>query len=342
MNSYKIARPFVFALPPERAHQMALSALRFQLASGLLRLQAPPEVNPVTLAGLRFSNPVGLAAGLDKDGEAIDALGALGFGFIEIGTVTPKPQEGNPKPRLFRLKDHRSVINRMGFNNQGVDALVERVRKRRYTGILGVNIGKNKDTPLDNAVDDYVYCFDRVHEVADYITANVSSPNTQGLRDLQSADHLTALLSGLKSRQEALQGASGRYVPLFIKIAPDLDERALDETCEVLAASGVDAVIATNTTVSRDGVTTSRYAKETGGLSGAALRTRSNDILSAVNSRIGDRVPLIGVGGISRPEDVHAKFERGASLVQIYTGLIYEGPGLVRELIDGLDLALIR
>lgn len=287
--------------------------------------------NPVKLMGLEFRNPVGLAAGLDKNGECIDAFAALGFGFIEIGTVTPRPQPGNPKPRLFRIPQRQAIINRMGFNNHGVEHLVANVRRASYQGVLGINIGKNKDTPNENALDDYVYCLRKVYEHASYVTVNISSPNTPGLRTLQHGDALRSLLSGLKAEQLVLQRASGKRVPVLVKISPDSTPDELSSMTQAIAEFEFEGVIATNTTSTRVGVEGMLHADEQGGLSGSPLRERSTDVIAHVTRELAGRLPVIGVGGILSADDALAKRQSGAALVQVYTGFIYRGPALVRE-----------
>ncbi len=283
--------------------------------------------------GLQFQNPVGLAAGLDKNGDYIDALGSLGFGFIEVGTVTPRPQPGNPKPRLFRLPRAEAIINRMGFNNKGVDYLIEQVKKRRYQGVLGINIGKNFDTPIENAVDDYLYCLQKVYPVADYITVNISSPNTPGLRELQHGKLLKSLINRLKSEQFVLREEFGRIVPIAFKIAPDLDADEVQEMAAIFNETKIDALIATNTTSSRDGVEGLPHSQEQGGLSGKPIFKSSTEIMHAFRQQLDSEIPIIAVGGISSVEDAREKFSAGADLVQIYSGLIYQGPGLIKKII---------
>jgi len=329
---YAPLRTLLFTLPGEPAHDLSLRSLdllhRCRL-SALLSAEVPER--PVEAMGLRFPNPVGLAAGLDKDGEHIDALAALGFGFIEIGTVTPRPQPGNPRPRLFRLPRARALINRMGFNNRGVDYLCERVRQCSYRGVLGINIGKNKDTPAERAADDYLHCLDAVYPLASYVTVNLSSPNTPGLRDLQFGEPLEALLGALKARQARLAERHGRYVPLAIKIAPDMATEDLQGVADTARRHRMDGLIATNTTISREGVEGLRHAEEAGGLSGAPLTRRANAVMRALADRLQGEMPLIGVGGIMCAEDAAERIRAGASLVQIYTGFIYRGPALVGE-----------
>ena len=329
---YSLLRPLLFTLDPETAHHLTLDGLRTAHKLGLLPLLArrPPD-DPRTVMGLQFRNPVGLAAGLDKNGECIDALAALGFGCIEIGTVTPRPQPGNPKPRLFRLPEAEGIINRMGFNNHGVDALVENIRRSRYRGLLGINIGKNADTPIENAANDYLTCLRKVYTHASYIAVNISSPNTKNLRQLQGGDELDALLAQLKQEQQALADLHGKYVPLAIKIAPDLDSEQIKQIAALLTQHGIDAVIATNTTLSREGVEDLVHGNETGGLSGAPVRDKSTALIRQLATELGGALPIIGVGGILQGEHAAEKIAAGASLVQLYSGLIYRGPALIAE-----------
>jgi dihydroorotate dehydrogenase len=294
---------------------------------------------PVKLWDLEFPNPVGLAAGLDKNGSHIDALGALGFGFIEIGTTTPRPQAGNPKPRMFRLPEHRAVINRLGFNNHGVEALLGNVERARFRGVLGINIGRNATTPNERAVDDYLHCLERVYPRASYVTVNISSPNTKGLRDLQDRDALKRFVATLRERQEELAGQHGRRVPMLIKIAPDLDEQQMDDIADVLLDAEVDGVLCTNTTIDRSAVEGHRRAAEAGGLSGAPLMAPSTHVLREMVTRLAGTVPIIGIGGILSGDDAVAKFEAGASLVQFYTGMVYRGPELIGECVEALRKA---
>jgi dihydroorotate dehydrogenase len=292
---------------------------------------------PTKAFGLTFPNPVGLAAGMDKNGAHIDALLALGFGFVEVGTVTPRPQPGNPKPRMFRLPAQQAVINRLGFNNEGVDALVRNVeRARRRNGLLGINIGKNKDTPNEDAESDYLHCLRKVYPLADYVTVNISSPNTAGLRELQEEQALRRLVGALREEQEALSARHGRRVPMLVKIAPDLSESDIDAAGRVLGDLGVDGVVATNTTIARDGVEGARHAGETGGLSGAPLMGRATAVLRMLRTRLPEAIPLVGVGGILHGADAATKQAAGATLVQLYTGLVYRGPALVAECVDAL------
>lgn len=332
---YPIARAGLFRLDAEVAHHTSLAALRIAEKTGLLGLANPQDefVSPVEIMGLRFPNRVGLAAGLDKEGNTIDALGRLGFGSIEIGTITPRPQAGNPKPRLFRLLDHEAIINRMGFNNPGIDAGVENVRAAKsFGGIVGFNIGKNKDTPNENAADDYLICLRKAYEVADYVVVNLSSPNTPGLRDLQGAEASARLLDTLKKEQQKLEKEHGRQVPLLFKVAPDLDETHIRDLSQVFLDGGLDGLIATNTTLDRDKVADHARAGEAGGLSGRPVFVKSTATLAGFAGHLGGRIPIIGVGGISSLEDAKEKIRAGASLVQVYTSFIYQGPALVREL----------
>jgi dihydroorotate dehydrogenase len=334
---YRALRPFLFGLDPELAHRLSLNSLASLHRLGLSGMmgRAAPAL-PVRAMGLTFPNPVGLAPGLDKNGEYIDALASLGFGFLEIGGVTPRAQPGNPKPRLFRLPAAEAVINRMGFNNVGVDRAVENVRRAKYRGILGINIGKNADTPVERAAEDYVVCLRKVYAVAGFVTANVSSPNTRGLRSLQGGDELDALLTVLLRERNALAAEQGRTVPLAVKIAPDLDDAAIDAIAERLVSHRVDAVIATNTTTSRAGVENLAHGGEQGGLSGAPLRARSTAVVARLARSLQGRVPIIGVGGIASAEHAREKLDAGATLVQLYTALLYRGPEIVGEIVQGL------
>ena len=332
---YPFARSGLFRLDAEVAHHLSMTALRLAEMSGLLSRATPKDetVNPVEVMGLRFPNRVGLAAGLDKEGNTIDALGRLGFGCIEIGTITPRPQAGNPKPRLFRLLDHEAIINRMGFNNPGIDVGVENVRSSKsFGGIVGFNIGKNKDTPNENAADDYLVCLRKAYPVADYVAVNLSSPNTPGLRDLQGAEASAKLLDTLKKEQQKLAAQHGKKVPLLFKVAPDLDESHIRELSQVFLDGGLDGLIATNTTLDRDQVAAHPRSAEAGGLSGRPVFEKSTATLANFASHLGTRIPIIGVGGISSLDDAREKIRAGAALVQIYTSFIYQGPRLVREL----------
>jgi dihydroorotate dehydrogenase len=334
--AYPIARKFLFALDAETAHHTSMVGLRLAEKSGLLEMLSDPlpQTEPIELMGLKFPNRIGLAAGLDKEGNTIDALGRLGFGFIEIGTITPRPQAGNPKPRLFRLIPHEAIINRMGFNNPGIDAGVVNVRAHQsYKGIIGFNIGKNKDTPNENAADDYLECLKKAYPVADYIAVNLSSPNTPGLRDLQAADSSARLLELLKSEQLKLAAIHGKHVPILFKVAPDLTEPQIADLSKAFLDGGLDGLIATNTTLDREKVTDHKWANEAGGLSGKPVLEKSNQTLAAFASAFSGKIPIIGVGGISSKADAETKFKLGADLIQIYTSFVYQGPALVRELL---------
>ena len=332
---YALARPLLFAIDPEAAHNLTLPALRRAAALGLTSSIAKPQSDPRTVMGITFPNPVGLAAGLDKDGAYIDGLATLGFGSIEVGTVTPRAQPGNPMPRMFRLPQANAIINRMGFNNGGVDIFVANVQASRFyqnkEGILGLNIGKNADTPIDRAVDDYLICLEKVYPYASYVTVNISSPNTKNLRQLQGAFELDALLSQLKEAQKRLADQHKRYVPIALKIAPDIDAEQIQTIAQALLRHKMDGVIATNTTINRDAVKNMKHAEEAGGLSGAPVSESSNIVIRALKKELGDALPIIGVGGILSSEDAQAKIAAGASLVQLYTGLIYRGPALIKE-----------
>ena len=337
---YPLIRKFFFALDAETAHGIGMHGVAFLDASGLAGcLTRPVTPCPVDVMGLKFPNPVGLAAGLDKNGDHIDGLARLGFGFIEIGTVTPKPQDGNPRPRLFRIPEAQGIINRMGFNNDGVDRLLENVRMAKFPkngGILGINIGKNATTPIEHAADDYLICLNKVYNDASYIAVNISSPNTRNLRELQKDDALDALLSQLKARQEQLADKHGHYVPMALKIAPDLDDTQIVAIAEALRRHRMDGVIATNTTLSREGVEGMTNATETGGLSGAPVFRRSTDVLKKLATALAGELPIIGVGGIMSGADAAEKIRAGARLVQFYSGFIYHGPDLVGEVADTL------
>ena len=334
---YNLARELLFKLSPETSHELSIDLIG---AGGRLGLNGllnkPPAKLPVKVMGLEFANPVGLAAGLDKNGDAIDGFAQLGFGFVEIGTVTPRAQPGNPKPRLFRLPEAEAIINRMGFNNHGVDHLLARVRAAKFKGVLGINIGKNFDTPVERAVDDYLLCLDKVYAHASYVTVNVSSPNTPGLRSLQFGDSLKQLLEALRQRQEDLAQEHGKRVPLAIKIAPDMSDEETVQVADALVQAGMDAVIATNTTLSRDGVKGLEHADEAGGLSGAPVRDRSTHIVEVLAAELAGRLPIIAVGGITEGKHAAEKIAAGASLVQIYSGFIYKGPALIREAVDAI------
>ncbi len=332
---YDYLRPLLFKLDAESAHRLTLYGLDVAQRSNLMRRVATvPADLPVEGFGIRFPNPVGLAAGLDKNAAHIDALAALGFGFLEVGTVTPLPQQGNDRPRLFRLPQHEAIINRMGFNNDGVDALVRNVQKSSYRGVLGINVGKNKDTPNEKAVNDYLTCLHKVYADASYITVNISSPNTKGLRDLQQEATLYKFISILRAAQERLGSQQGARKPMLLKIAPDLAEAELDAIAGVLLRTGIDGVICGNTTVDHDAVAADPRGAETGGLSGKPLFERSTAVLAGMHARLQGRIPLIGVGGILDGGDAAEKLDAGAMLVQLYTGLVYRGPQLVRECVD--------
>jgi dihydroorotate dehydrogenase len=333
---YALTRPFLFGLDAEVAHELTLDAIARLQRTPLQRLWSQPRVSdPVELAGLRFPNRIGLAAGLDKNGRCIDGLGAMGFGFVEVGTVTPLPQPGNPKPRLFRLTSAQALVNRFGFNNDGLQAFVANVRRARSFraggGVLGLNIGKNAATPIERALDDYLLGLDGVFPHADYVTVNISSPNTKDLRSLQSDAALDGLLSALVQRRNALTRQHQRKVPMFVKIAPDLDDAQIGVIAAALKRHGIDGVIATNTTVSRDAVRGLPHAEESGGLSGAPLLEASNRVIGALRDALGPKMPIIGVGGVLSADAARAKRAAGADLVQIYTGLIYKGPALVPQ-----------
>ncbi len=337
MSIYQLARPLLFALDAERAHDLGLKAIETAYRLGLNPLMASrPAALPTRVFGIDFPNPVGLAAGLDKNAAHIDALAALGFGFIEVGTITPRPQPGNPKPRMFRLPEQLAVINRLGFNNQGLDTLVRNVECSRFQGVLGINIGKNKDTPNERAVDDYLLCLERVYPLASYITVNISSPNTQGLRDLQEETALARFIGSLREAQERLAGIHGKHKPMLLKIAPDLSPTEMDGIAEVLLKSGIDGLICTNTTIDRAVIAGHPLAAEAGGLSGKPLLERSTSVLRGMSERLGSRLPIIGVGGIVDGAGAVAKFAAGASLVQFYSGMIYRGPQLIGNCVEAL------
>jgi dihydroorotate dehydrogenase len=332
---YPLARPFLFGLDPEHAHELTLGALARLQHTPMQCLWQQPRVNdPVTVAGLKFPNRIGLAAGLDKNGRCIDGLAAMGFGFIEVGTVTPKAQSGNPKPRMFRLPEANALINRLGFNNDGLGAFLANVQKAKFRGsggILGLNIGKNAATPIEGAAGDYLLCLDGVYPHADYVTVNISSPNTKNLRDLQSDAALDALLAAVQERKVQLATRHGRSVPIFVKIAPDLDASQVDAVAAILKRHGIDGVIATNTTIARDAVKHLQHGAELGGLSGGPVFEASNRVIAQLRAALGSAFPIIGVGGVLSGADARAKCAAGADLVQIYTGFIYRGPELVNE-----------
>jgi dihydroorotate dehydrogenase len=326
---YALARPLLFALDPETAHRLAL---RFSGVAGLLG-RKPPHC-PVRAMGLEFQNPVGLAAGLDKHAEHVDALAGLGFGFLELGGVTPRPQPGNPKPRLFRIPEARAIINRYGLNSVGIEVFVRNLKQRKTTTILGVNIGKNKDTPNEKAHEDYGACLEALYPHVDYVTLNVSSPNTPGLRDLQDSAALSNLLRKMLQKRETLRQKHGRQVAVALKVSPDLDDRALQDIADAARRERIDGIVATNTTTSRTGVEGLKDGSQAGGLSGAPLRENATWTVKTLHELLGNEIPVIGVGGILSGRDAAEKFDAGAALVQLYTGLIYRGPGLVDECVS--------
>ncbi|HFC8517412.1 quinone-dependent dihydroorotate dehydrogenase [Neisseria weaveri] len=327
---YSLARSLLFKMDAEKSHHLALNSLKTAHKLGFAP-NVSNQTRPTRLMGLDLPNPVGLAAGLDKNGEYIDALASLGFGFIEVGTITPKPQSGNPQPRLFRVPEHQGIINRMGFNNHGIDAMIRNIRASKYSGILGINIGKNAVTPIENAADDYLICLEKAYPHASYITVNISSPNTKNLRALQGGDELSALLTALKNKQAHLAAAHGRYVPLAVKIAPDLDDQQIADIAHVVIQTEMDGIIATNTTIDKSSLGQHPLANEQGGLSGLPVRQASNRVLQQLAQHIDGKLPIIGVGGIMNGEDAALKLRLGATAVQIYSGLIYAGPQLVRD-----------
>ena len=334
---YALARSLLFCLDAERAHDLSLKAIETAYRTGLNPLVASkPRPLPTRAFGIDFANPVGLAAGLDKNAAHVDALASLGFGFIEVGTTTPRAQPGNPKPRMFRLPEYEAVINRLGFNNGGVDALVANAERARYDGVLGINIGKNKDTPNERALDDYLFCLERVYARASYVTVNISSPNTQGLRDLQEEETLRRFIGGICEAGERHAARHGRRKPILLKIAPDLGDSELDAIAEVLRNSAIDGLICTNTTIDRDAVAGHRHAGEAGGLSGKPVFAKSTAVLRGMAGRLDGRMPLVGVGGIVSGADAAAKIEAGASLVQFYTGMVYRGPGLIGDSVEAI------
>lgn len=341
---YALARPFLFGLDAESAHELTMASLARTQGTPLSLAYCNTRVDdPIELAGLKFANRVGLAAGLDKNAHCIDGLAAMGFGFVEVGTVTPKAQSGNPKPRMFRLPEANALINRLGFNNDGLDAFIANVQKSRVRQsnsksplVLGLNIGKNASTPIENAVDDYLICLDGVYPHADYVTVNISSPNTKNLRALQSDEALDALLSAIAKRRGVLVKQHGKRVPIFVKIAPDLDEAQVDVIAATLKRHEMDGVVATNTTLSRDAVKGMRHADEMGGLSGSPVLAASNRVISQLRAALGTSYPIIGVGGVMSGDDAVSKITAGADVVQIYTGLIYKGPELVKDAANAL------
>lgn len=334
---YRIARSAFFQLDPEQAHDLAINSFkRFTNTPLDFFYRQTLPARPVNVMGLQFKNPVGLAAGLDKNGECIDAFGAMGFGCIEVGTVTPKPQSGNDKPRLFRLVQAEGIINRMGFNNLGVDVLVENVKKATYDGIIGINIGKNKDTPIEQGKDDYLICMEKVYDHAGYIAVNISSPNTPGLRSLQYGDALDDLLIALKQKQAQLSAAKNKYVPLALKIAPDMTDAEIIQVADALVRHQIDGVIATNTTLDRDLVDGMKFSQEVGGLSGRPVQTKSTEVIKRLKSELNEKLPIIGVGGIDSVIAAKEKMQAGASLIQVYSGFIYHGPGLIKKIVQNI------
>lgn len=337
INLYPVLRPLLFSLDAETAHHVTLKLLKIAHQLHLPGIQLPAAVNkPVTVMGLQFKNPLGLAAGLDKNGDYIDALANLGFGFIEIGTVTPRPQPGNPKPRLFRLPEHQAIINRMGFNNFGVEHLLAQVKASPYQGVLGINIGKNADTPIENAKEDYLIGLRKSYALASYITINISSPNTKNLRQLQQGDEIKFLLEALKQEQGVLKAEHGKYTPIAVKIAPDLNDEEIRHIADLLLNFEMDAVIATNTTISREAVQGHPYANEAGGLSGAPVLAASTYVVQGLSAELQGKLPIIAAGGILTAEDAQQKLAAGASLLQVYSGLIYRGPQLIADILAGL------
>jgi dihydroorotate dehydrogenase len=340
---YGLARPLLFMLDPETAHELTLPSVRLLGRLGFPGLPGKPIPGTrVKVMGLEFPNPLGLAAGLDKHGEFVDAVAAFGFGFLEIGGVTPRPQAGNPRPRVFRIPEREAIINRLGFNSVGIDRFVENLRRARYDGILGINLGKNKDTPLERTADDYIACLEKVYPFATYATVNVSSPNTANLRQLQQAGELGAILAQVTQARDRLARTHQRRLPLAVKIAPDLDDEQIAAIAAALVEFGIDAVIATNTTISRSGVQRLPHGDEEGGLSGGPLRAPSTAVVRKLAAALKGRVPIIGSGGIMSVADAREKLDAGATLLQLYTGLVYRGPGLVREIVEGLAAPAAR
>jgi dihydroorotate dehydrogenase len=334
---YPAIRKVLFQFDAETIHELTIKSLKSTGKSPLnIFYKQQVQDKPLTVMGIKFPNPIGLAAGLDKNGECINAFDAMGFGFVEVGTVTPRPQPGNDKPRIFRLPQANAVINRMGFNNKGVDYLVSQVQAANFKGVLGINIGKNKDTPEENAKDDYLHCMRKVYDLATYITVNISSPNTPGLRSLQYGDALNELLSALKAEQSILAEKYGKYIPLTVKIAPDLSTDEVKSIAKSLLDNKIDGVIATNTTLSREGVEGLEFGSEQGGLSGQPVKDKSTQVIKTLSEALDNKLPIIGVGGIASSDDANEKLEAGASLVQVYTGFIYQGPPLIKEIVNGL------
>jgi dihydroorotate dehydrogenase len=333
---YPVLKPWLFKLDAERAHTLTVKMMVIAHRLGMLKSVVSKPQQSRSVMGLTFPNVLGLAAGMDKSASAVEAWGEIGFGSVEVGTLTPRPQPGNPKPRLFRLPEHEALINRMGFNNPGIHSAVKKLRHRRTKAVVGVNIGKNFDTPNEGAVNDYLICLKAAYSVADYIAVNISSPNTKGLRDLQAEGAVRELISALKKEQSSLQKEQGKTVPLLVKIAPDLNDMQIEALARVFNEQHIDGIIATNTTIDRDSIAGHRLANETGGLSGAPVRERSNLVLQAFRMLLQDQIPIIGVGGILCGADATEKLKAGASLVQVYSGLVYRGPGLVREVLETL------
>jgi len=333
---YPLLKPVLFRLDPEAAHELTIRMLGITQRLGLLSREAVADGSPVPVMGLNFPNRFGLAAGMDKSAAAVEAWSQLGFGLVEVGTLTPRPQPGNPKPRLFRLPEHRALINRMGFNNPGIHSAVERLRHRKSKALVGVNIGKNFDTPIERAVDDYLICLRAAYEVADYVAVNISSPNTKGLRDLQSEAAIRSLLTAVREEQAVLTGQTGRRVPIVVKIAPDLTEEGIEDLVRVFNEIGVDGVIATNTTIDRSAVEGHPLAKEAGGLSGEPVRARADQVLASFRKGLLAEIALIGVGGVISGEDAARKRRLGADLVQVYSGLVFRGPALIAEATEAL------
>ncbi|MEI6893093.1 MAG: quinone-dependent dihydroorotate dehydrogenase [Colwellia sp.] len=334
---YPAIRKVLFQFNPETIHDLTITGLKAMGKSPLsIFYKQRVQDKPITVMGINFPNPVGLAAGLDKNGECLHAFSEMGFGFVEVGTVTPRPQPGNDKPRIFRLQKAKAIINRMGFNNKGVDYLVSQVQAANFKGVLGINIGKNKDTPEENAKDDYLHCMRKVYDLATYITINISSPNTPGLRALQYGDALDELLLALKSEQTLLTEKYGKYIPLTVKIAPDLTADEIKSIAKSLIDNNIDGVIATNTTLSREGVENLDFGDEQGGLSGQPIKDKSTQVIKLLSEALGNKLPIIGVGGIASSDDANEKLQAGASLIQIYTGFIYQGPPLVKNIVNGL------
>lgn len=340
MSLFDLARGALFRLDAETAHAATIQMMKHmpRVSAGLM--QADAEL-PSECMGMHFRNPVGVAAGLDKNGECINALAAMGFGFVEVGTVTPRPQEGNPRPRMFRLTEHEAVINRLGFNNKGVDYLCRQVENARRDCVLGINIGKNATTPNERAADDYLHCLQKVYPLADYITINISSPNTKNLRDLQQGDALSGLLQALVTKRDQLSVEHARRVPLAVKLAPDMSEDQIEASAQIIADTGLDAVIATNTTLARDMVAGHRYAEEAGGLSGKPLSTLSQRCFEQLRAALPEHIPMIGVGGIHDRESARKRFAAGAALVQVYTGFVYHGPDLIESATQGAQDAAL-